>query len=107
MKKRNRVIVVGLLLVAIAIVLPPLLAPLVHNHDSPRSALREAIYEDGHPYQSFIAFIKKGDYQDKEYGQRYDVYWYDYNNPAGDTATICYTKETENETYDVACGTGP
>ena len=107
MKKRRKVLTISLLIVIVLAILPPILAPMVHDQDSPRSALREAIYKDGHPYQSFFAFIKKGEYQDQEYGQRYDVYWYDYNSPTGDTATICYAKENENEKYEVACGTGP
>ncbi|MGG4170075.1 hypothetical protein ABEW00_21740 [Rossellomorea vietnamensis] len=97
----------SLLIVVLLAILPPLVAPMVHDQDSPRSALREAIYQDGHPYQSFIAFIKKGEYLDQEYGQQYDVYWYDYNSPTGETATICYAKENVNGKYEVACGTGP
>ncbi|TMU85837.1 hypothetical protein FGG79_11600 [Bacillus sp. BHET2] len=107
MTKRNKAFILSLLVVVVLVSLPPLLAPLVHDHDSPRSALREAIYKDGHPYQSFIAWIQKGDYQDQGYGQLYHVYWYDYNSPTGDTATICYTKGVEGEGYEVSCGTGP
>lgn len=95
------------ILVVLVGVLPPILAPIVHNNDSPRSAFREMIYKDGHPYQSFFALIFKGDYADKEYGQRYDVYWYDYDSLTGDTAPICYAKKLENEKYEVSCGTGP
>ncbi|MDX8342193.1 hypothetical protein [Rossellomorea sp. YZS02] len=107
MKKRRKILTISLLVVVALLVLPPILAPKVHHADSPRSALREAIYKDGHPYQSFFAFIKKGEYQDQEYGQQYDVYWYDYNSPTGETATICYAKLKESEKYEVACGTGP
>ena len=107
MKKRKKVLIISLLIVVVLTTFPPILAPMVHHADSPRSALREAIYKDGHPYQSFFAFIKKGDYKDQEYGQQYDVYWYDYNSPTGETATICYAKGNENEKYEVACGTGP
>lgn len=104
---RNKLLILGMLLLVLIITLPPLFAPLLHNHDSPRSALREAIYKDGHPYQSFTAFIKKGDYKDEAYGQLYNVYWYDYNSPTGETATMCYTNKIENDKYVVACGTGP
>jgi hypothetical protein len=90
--KTKKVLILSLLIVVVLISLPPIVAPLVHDNDSPKSALREAILKDGHPYQSFFAFIQKGDYQDKDYGQRYNVYWYDHNSPAGDTATICYKK---------------
>jgi hypothetical protein len=107
MTKRKKVLTLSLLIVMVLIILPPLLAPRVHDSDSPRSALREAVYKGGHPYQSFFAFINKRNYQDQEYGQRYNVYWYDYNSPSGETATICYAKMKENEKYEVACGTGP
>ncbi|MCA1057694.1 hypothetical protein LCL96_02045 [Rossellomorea aquimaris] len=107
MTKRKKVLAFILLIAVVFVALPPLLAPKIHDHDSPRSALREAIYKDGHPYQSFFAFIKKEDYQDQEYGQQYHVYWYDYNSPTGETASICYAKANENEEYEVACGTGP
>ncbi len=94
-------------MLAFIITIPPVLAPAVHDNETPRSALRQAIYKDGHPYQSFFALIKKGDYQDEDYGQRYNVYWYDHNSPTGETASICYTNMLENEKYEVTCGTGP
>jgi hypothetical protein len=106
-KKRNRLLMVGLLVIIVIIIFPPIAAPLVHDNDSPRSALREAIFKDGHPYQSFFALIIKGDYKDKNFGQRYSVYWINYDSPTGDTSTICYTKENESEEYDITCGTGP
>jgi hypothetical protein len=107
LKKRTKLLIVGLLTLVFIITIPPMLAPSVHDNDTPRSALRQAIYKDGHPYQSFFALIKKGDYKDKDYGQRYNVYWYDHNSPTGETATICYTNIMENEKYEVTCGTGP
>jgi hypothetical protein len=107
LKKKKRLLMVCLLALMVVIIFPSELADLVHDNDSPRSALREAIFKDGHPYQSFFAFITKGDYKDKVYGERYNVYWYNYDSPTGDTATICYTKEIESEKYEVSCGTGP
>ena len=105
--KKKKVLILSLLIVIVFAILPPILAPMVHDQDLPRSALREAIYKDGHPYQSFFAIIKKGEYQDQEYGHQYDVYWHDYNSPTGDTATICYAKENKSNKYEVSCGTGP
>ncbi len=107
MKKKKRVLMLGLLALLVLLIFPPVFAPLAHDNDSPRSALREAILKDGHPYQSFIALITKDAYKDKDYGQRYNVYWYNYDNPTGDTATICYTKKKESGKYEVSCGTGP
>lgn len=89
------------------IIFTPILAPFVHNNDSPRSALREAIFKGGHPYQSFFALITKDEYIDKDYGQLYNVYWFDYDSLTGNTASLCYTKEVESEKYEVSCGTGP
>ncbi|MDY0407482.1 hypothetical protein ACFFIS_10440 [Virgibacillus soli] len=103
---KKRILIIGIILFIAFIILPPILAPIVHDNHSPKSALREAIYKNGHPYQSFFALIFKGDV-DETYGQRYHVFWYDFDSPTGDTATICYTKEFEKGKYDVSCGTGP
>ncbi|WP_421385317.1 hypothetical protein ACOJQI_11295 [Bacillus salacetis] len=107
MNKKKQLVIVGLVALMVLILFPPWLAPLVHDNDSPRSALREGIYKDGHPYQSFFALILKDHYKDKDYGQRYNVYWYNHDSPTGDTATMCYTKETESGKYVFSCGTGP
>lgn len=98
---------VGLLLLIVIIVFPPILAPLAHDNDSPRSAIRGELYKNGHPYQSFFALITKHDYRDKDYGQLYNVFWFNYDSATGQTATLCYTKELESEKYEVSCGTGP
>ncbi len=97
----------GLLALLVILIFPPVFAPLIHDNDSPRSAIREAILKNGHPYQSIFALIIKDTYKDKDYGQRYNVYWFNYDSATGDTATICYTKEEEIEKYEVSCGTGP
>ena len=112
LKKKKRILIAVLLtlfaiIIIIIIIIPPILAPLVHNNASPKSAIREEMLKDGHPYQSFFALITENDYQDKVYGQLYNVHWYDYDNPTGDTATFCYTTKNENENYEVSCGTGP
>jgi hypothetical protein len=53
---KKRLLMVGFLALIVIIIFPPILAPMVHENDSPRSALREAIFKDGHPYQSFYGF---------------------------------------------------
>ncbi|WP_455661370.1 hypothetical protein [Pradoshia sp.] len=106
MTKKKRLLLAGLLLFVI-IIFPPIFAPILHDNDSPRSALRKDIFKDGHPYQSFLALITKGDYEDRDYGQRYNVFWFNFDSPTGATATICYTRKAENENYEVSCGTGP
>jgi hypothetical protein len=107
LKKKKRLLMIGVMALIVIIIVPPILAPLVHDNDSPRSALRELILKDGHPYQSFFALITKGDYKDTDYGQRYNVNWFNYDSLTGETATLCYTKEVESEKYEVSCGTGP
>jgi len=104
--KKKFLIFIAILIVLVG-VLPPILAPIVHNNDSPRSAFREMIYKKGHPYQSFFARISKMNYEDKEYGQLYNVDWYDYDSETGATETVCYAKKSENGKYEVSCGTGP
>ncbi len=107
LKKKKRLLVVGLLVLLVIIIFPPILGQMVHNNDSPKSAIRDEILKDGHPYQSFFALITKNDYKDKVYGQLYNVNWFDYDNPTGHTATLCYSTKIESEKYEVSCGTGP
>ena len=103
----KRLLIIGLLVLLAITIFPPILAPFIHNDDSPRSAIREKILKDGHPYQSFFAFITKKDFVDPEYGQLYDVYWFDHDSPTGTTPTLCYAPKTTSEKYEVSCGTGP
>ena len=103
----KRPLMADLLAILAIILLPPVLAPLLHDNHSPRSAIREEILKDGHPYQSFVALITKRDYIDKEYGQLYNVEWIDHDSPTGATPTLCYTKKQTSGTYEVSCGTGP
>ncbi|WP_149158084.1 hypothetical protein [Bacillus sp. CH30_1T] len=42
-----------------------------------------------------MALITKGDYKDKRYGQRYNVYWFNYDSPTGGTATIVIQKRSK------------
>ena len=106
-KLKRKLLINGLLALLAIIILPPILGPFIHNDDSPRSAIREEILKDGHPYQSFFAIITKKDFIDPEYGQLYDVYWFDHDSPTGTTPTLCYAPKTTSEKYEVSCGTGP
>ena len=106
--KRNRKkiwIFIGVLI--IVLVFPPLLDSVIHDNDSPRSAIRAYIRDDGYPYQSFFAIIISRDTYDEDYGHKYEVIWNDWKNETGMTGTICYAKQNENEKYSVSCGTGP
>jgi hypothetical protein len=107
LKKKLIHLKLGLLALLVAILFPPIFAPLIHNNESQRSAIRDAIYKDGHPYQSFFAILIKENYKDEDFGQRYNVYWFNYDSPTGDTATICYSKEIQSGKYEISCGTGP
>ena len=104
---KKRLLIVSLLALLAIIILPPIVAPFIHKDDSPRSAIREEILKDGHPYQSFFAIIISRDTYDEDYGHKYEVIWNDWKNETGMTGTICYAKQNENEKYSVSCGTGP
>ena len=105
--KRNKIwIFISVLLIIILISLP-LLDSIIHDNDSPRSAIRAYISDQGYPYQSFLAIITSTDVYDKEYGKLYDVIWNDWKGETGMTPYICYTKKNKNEKYSVTCGTGP
>ncbi|MEW4290858.1 hypothetical protein [Rossellomorea marisflavi] len=95
MSKKKKILLLVFLSVAVLIALPPFLAPVVHGQGSPESALRASIYQEGHPYQSFFAL-----------GQLYDVKWFDFNSPTGDTSSVCYAPK-QDDTYMIQCGTGP
>jgi hypothetical protein len=102
----KRKIYLLVLIMVILIVIPPLLAPLIHKGASPNSAIRAELVKRGHPYQSFIAFIKKNG-TDKEFGERFDVTWNDFNSETGMTPTIFYVKKDDDGYYVVSAGTGP
>ncbi|KML05199.1 hypothetical protein [Rossellomorea marisflavi] len=106
MRKKKKILLLVFLSVAVLIALPPFLAPVVHGQSSPESALRAHIYQEGHPYQSFFAWINENDYVDAELGQLYDVKWFDFNSPTGDTSSVCYAPKQDG-TYMIQCGTGP
>ncbi|WP_061809014.1 hypothetical protein [Rossellomorea vietnamensis] len=103
--KKGLLIIFGVLLI-LAISLP-LLAPVVHNDDSPRSAIRNYIYSEGYTYQSFFSFISDDDYKDQQYGERYSVVWNAWKSETGMSPSTCYAQKTGKDHYEVTCGTGP
>ena len=106
MRKRTSIFIIGMLLF-IFFITAPLLAPIVHDDHSPKSAVRNYIQQAGHPYQSFFAVIKNTDFKDPEYGVLYDVLWIDWDNETGSTAQLCYAKESGKDLFTISCGTGP
>ncbi|AGK52314.1 hypothetical protein [Bacillus sp. 1NLA3E] len=106
MKKKNIILIVSSVIL-ILIILSPLLAPIIHNDNSPRSAIRNYIQKSGHPYQSFFAVINDKNYKDDQYGKLYEVLWKDWDNVTGTTPSLCYAKKTADNIYKVSCGTGP
>jgi hypothetical protein len=106
MRKRNIIFIVCILLLFFIISLP-ILAPILHNDNSPRSAIRNYIQNAGHPYQSFFAVIQDKNIKDKQYGTLYDVLWNDWDNVTGSTGHLCYAKKIEEGSYKISCGTGP
>jgi hypothetical protein len=104
MKKRSYIFLIVILLTIL--IAPPIFAPIIHDNDNPKSAIRNLIYKDGHPYQSFFAMIKDKQINDPEYGHMYDVFWNDWNSETGQTGNICYAKKEDN-IFKVHYGTGP
>lgn len=103
--KKKFLIFIAILVVSVG-VFPPILAPVIHNDSSSTSAIRNYIYKQGYPYQSFFALIRF-QVTDPEYGELYKVAWIDWDSPTGDTETLFYAKKAENGTYKVEAGTGP
>lgn len=106
MRKRTSMFIVCMLLF-IFIISAPLLAPIVHDDHSPKSAVRNYIQQAGHPYQSFFAVIRNTNTIDPQHGNLYDVLWNDWDNETGSTGQLCYAKESGKDIYTISCGTGP
>lgn len=96
-----------LIVILVFLLLPPILAPIIHKSDSPRSAIRAELVKRNHPYQSFVAIIKENGH-DQQYGKRYDVTWIDFGSHTKMTPTIFYVKKNKKgDYYVVSAGTGP
>ncbi|GLF89819.1 hypothetical protein Saga11_10780 [Bacillus safensis] len=85
----------------------PLLSPMIFTNATEKGAIRQAIYQEGYPYQSYFAILKKTKHVDPESGQLYDVYWQAWKSETGMTPSVCYTKKVEENEYKVSCGTAP
>ncbi|MCQ6264605.1 hypothetical protein M1K46_02845 [Fictibacillus sp. WQ 8-8] len=96
----------GLMIAVLLFVLPPILAPSIHDGSSQKSAIREYLVNEGYPYQSFLARITSNG-QDKKYGERYEVAWNDFNSETGMTPIIFYVKKNDKGYYVDSAGTGP
>ncbi|WNB91047.1 hypothetical protein [Bacillus sp. NEB1478] len=103
-KKVYLILVIAVLILVIA---PPLAAPSIHNNHSGKSAIRNFLYKEGHPYQSFLAIITDRKIHDPAYGDMFDVLWKDWGAETGQTAQICYAKKLKINSYKVSCSTGP
>ncbi|KZZ83951.1 hypothetical protein AS29_014120 [Bacillus sp. SJS] len=106
MRKRKVTIIICIVLFVLMIA-PPILAPITHNDHSPRSAIRNYLQSNGHPYQSFLAVITNKNIKDTQYGALYSVLWKDWDSETGDTGTLCYAKKSIESTDKISCGTGP
>ena len=106
MKKHKKKIYFLAILLVILIVFPPLIAPVIHNNDSPKSSIRNYIYKNGYSYQSVFALIQDKNITDNTYGKKYKVLWNDWKSETNSTGTICYAKKTNKNNYNVSCGTG-
>lgn len=102
-RNRKKVWMIISVLFILLLILPPLLDSKIHNYDSPRSAIRAYISDQGYPYQSFFAIIRSKDVYDETYGNKYDVIWNPWKYETGMIPTICYTKKikTRSITFPV------
>ncbi|WP_245827570.1 hypothetical protein [Paenisporosarcina indica] len=80
------------------IISPPILAPILHNDDSPRSAIRNYIQNAGHPYQSFFAVIEINGASNKK--DEYYVLWNDWDDVADHS---CDANKSDEDTYKISC----
>lgn len=91
----------------VIIIALPMLSPMIFTNSTEKGAIRKSIYQEGYPYQSYFAILKKTKYKDPEYGQLYDVYWQTWKSETGMTPSVCYSKKVEENEYKVSCGTAP
>ncbi|MFJ7826629.1 hypothetical protein [Psychrobacillus sp. NPDC096623] len=103
MRKRKIIFIFCIILVLI-IISPPILAPILHNDNTPRSAIRNYIQNAGYPYQSFFALVRAV----PNSGNEYSVYFTDANNPKVDDpddviSYLCYTEKNNEDTFKVSC----
>ncbi|PYH24786.1 hypothetical protein US8_00978 [Bacillus altitudinis] len=80
---------------------------MIFTNATERGAIRQTIYQEGYPYQSYFAILQKKDDVDPQYGQLYDVYWQAWKSETGMTPSVCYSKKIEDHEYKVSCGTAP
>ncbi|MEI5909092.1 hypothetical protein WAK64_18740 [Bacillus spongiae] len=102
-KKGFLITTITLLILVISL---PLLAPFVHHDDSARGAIRNHIYNEGYPYQSFISIITNDYYSDAQYGERFNVKWITWKSETGTSPSSCYAQKTNQDHYEVSCGAG-
>ncbi|MDN4071865.1 hypothetical protein [Fictibacillus terranigra] len=96
----------ALFLIVLLFVIPPLLAPAIHNDTHQKSAIRKYLVKEGHPYQSFVArMTSRG--RDQDHGERYEVTWHDFSSDSGMTPAIFYVKKNKKGYYVESAGTGP
>ena len=98
MRKTNIILIVCIVLVFF-IISPLILAPILHNDNSQKSAIRNYLQNAGYPYQSFFAIIKEIN------ADSYVVSLNDWNNET-DTGYICDAKRTDEDTYKISCVLG-
>lgn len=102
---KSKLSLIGFVIILLLII-PPILAPSIHNGTTQKSAIRAELAEQGHPYQSFIAFIQANG-SDEEYGERFDVTWHDFTSKTGMTPTIFYVMKNGKGYKVISAGTGP
>ncbi|MFB7142415.1 hypothetical protein ACFCYN_22645 [Gottfriedia sp. NPDC056225] len=109
MQNRNvkKIILFLCIIIGLAIVLLPVLAPVIHDNNTAKSAIRQYIYKKGYTYQSFFAIIEDDEHDDPEYGHLYGVTWFDRNNPVRDTSPLFYVKKFKEGYKVTSVGTGP
>lgn len=100
-------VIIGALLFVLSFFAPPIFAPIIHDGDTPNSAIRKELVKRNHRYQSFTAIIMKNG-SDPVYGKRFNVLWKDFDNITGTTPTVFYVKQKKNGKYYVSSsGTAP
>ena len=79
------------------IISPSILAPILHNDNSPRSAIRNYLQNAGYPYQSFFAIIKEIN------ADSYVVSLNDWDNATDEIGNQCDAKKIDEDTYIISC----
>lgn len=105
--RKKKIMIVFIVTSLLLYVLPPYLAPMVFKNTSPKSAIRNYLQQEGHPYRSFLSIIIDQGTQEPENVGTYNVLWFDWDSEGGKAGQFCFTEERGTAEYTAVCVNKP